>query len=195
MASTGHVRAWPREATTPHRCTPILDRSCRAKETRMSTTKTQRYLLAGQVSELERLQLQSRVWEPSGRRLLEEIGEGRGARALDLGCSVLGWLRVLSEWVGPDGEVTGTDVDEAMLTEADRFVTQEALGNVGLVRDDLFASELEPDSFDLVHSRFEITPLVGGASRWRRTSGGPGRAQRSCSRIPARARGISIRPH
>ena len=40
------------------------------------------YLLAGQASELERLQLQSRVWEPSGRRLLEEIGDGGGARAL-----------------------------------------------------------------------------------------------------------------
>jgi SAM-dependent methyltransferase len=117
------------------------------------------YLLAGQPSELERLQLQSRVWESSGRRLLEEIGEGRGTRALDVGCGVLGWLRVLSEWVGPDGEVTGADFDEAMLASADRFVTREGLRNVGLVRDDLFASELEPDGFDLVHARFEITPL------------------------------------
>jgi SAM-dependent methyltransferase len=125
----------------------------------MSTTKTQGYLLAGQASELERLQLQSRVWEPSGRGLLEEIGEGRGARALDVGCGVLGWLRILSEWVGPDGEVTGTDVDKAMLSAADRFVTEEGLRNVGLVKDDLFASDLEPRSFDLVHSRYEITPL------------------------------------
>jgi SAM-dependent methyltransferase len=117
------------------------------------------YLLAGQASELERLQLQSRVWEPSGRRLLEEIGDGSGARALDVGCGVLGWLRVLSEWVGPDGEVTGTDVDEAMLAAADRFVTEEGLRNVGLVKDDLFASELEPASFDLVHARYEICPL------------------------------------
>jgi SAM-dependent methyltransferase len=117
------------------------------------------YLLAGQASELERLQVQSRVWEPSGRRLLAEIGDGRGARALDVGCGVLGWLRVLSEWVGPGGEVTGTDIDEAMLAAADRFVTGEGLGNVGLVKDDLFASELEPDSFDLVHARYEITPL------------------------------------
>ena len=38
------------------------------------------YLLAGQASELERLQLQSRVWEPSGRRLLAEIGDGPGGR-------------------------------------------------------------------------------------------------------------------
>jgi SAM-dependent methyltransferase len=117
------------------------------------------YLLAGQASELERLQLQSRVWEPSGRQLLEEVGDGGGARALDVGCGVLGWLRILSAWVGPDGQVTGTDVDEAMLAAADRFVTEEGLRNVGLVKDDLFASELEPASFDLVHARYEICPL------------------------------------
>jgi SAM-dependent methyltransferase len=120
------------------------------------------YLLAGQASELERLQLQSRVWEPSGRRLLEEIGDGRGARALDVGCGVLGWIRVLTEWVGPDGAVTGTDVDEAMLAAADTFVTEEGLPNVTLVKDDLFTSELEPGSFDLVHARFEICPLGRG---------------------------------
>jgi SAM-dependent methyltransferase len=105
----------------------------------MSISKTRNdagdYLLAGQASELERLQLQSRVWEPSGRRLLEEIGDGRDTRALDVGCGVLGWLRVLSDWVGPDGEVTGTDIDEPMLAAADRFVTEESLRNVGLVKD------------------------------------------------------------
>jgi SAM-dependent methyltransferase len=124
-----------------------------------STERSAGYLLAGQVSELERLQLQSRVWEPSGRRLLEEIGDGHGARVLDVGCGVLGWLRVLSEWVGPEGEVTGTDIDEAMLAAADRFAAEEGLRNVGLILDDLFASELEPNSFDLVHARFEICPL------------------------------------
>jgi SAM-dependent methyltransferase len=122
----------------------------------MSSTE---YLLAGQVSELERLQLQSRVWEPTGRRLLEEIGDGRGARAVDVGCGVLGWLRVLSEWVGPDGEVVGTDIDDAMLAVAKEFVAKEKLGNVTLRTDDLFATSLEPASFDLVHARYEITPL------------------------------------
>jgi SAM-dependent methyltransferase len=117
------------------------------------------YLLAGQVSELERLKLQSRVWEPSGRRLLEEIGEGTGARAVDIGCGVLGWLRLLSQWVGPDGAVVGTDVDDGMLAEAQRFLADEGLGNVVLRNDDLFATGLEPGSFDLVHSRYEITPL------------------------------------
>lgn len=117
------------------------------------------YLLAGQASERERLQLQSRVWEPSGRRVLERIGDGRGARALDVGCGALGWLRVLSEWVGHDGEVTGIDIDESMLASAERFVADEGLSQVRLLKDDLFASKLEPDSFELVHARYEICPL------------------------------------
>lgn len=124
-----------------------------------SVARSSTYLLAGQASELERLHLQSLVWEPSGRRLLEEVGDGRGARALDVGCGALEWLRLPSEWVGPDGEVIGTDIDESMLSAADRFVTDEGLRNVGLANDDLFATELEPDSFDLVHARAVICPL------------------------------------
>ena len=120
------------------------------------------YLLAGRSSELERLQLQSRGWEPAGRRLLDEMGDGRGARAVDIGCGVLGWLRLLSEWVGSEGEVVGTDADPAMLAAAERFVADEGLDNVVLVQDDVFASALEESSFDLVHSRFVIGPLARG---------------------------------
>ncbi len=123
------------------------------------------YLLAGQLSELERLRLQSRVWEPAGRHLLGEIGEGRGSRAADIGCGVSGWLGVLSEWVGPDGEVVGTDVDDTMLAEAAQSVTDQGLGNVVLRNDDLFETRLEPASFDLVHARYEITPLGRAAEQ------------------------------
>ena len=102
------------------------------------------------------------IWEPAGRRLLEGIGDGRGARAVDIGCGVLGWLRLLSEWVGPDGEVVGTDPDDAMLAAADQFVADERLSNVVLVKDDVFETSLEASSFDLVHSRFVISPLARG---------------------------------
>ena len=37
-------------------------------------------------------------------------------------------------------------------------MTTEGLGNVTLVHDDLFASQLEPASFDLVHARALIDP-------------------------------------
>jgi SAM-dependent methyltransferase len=120
------------------------------------------YLLADQPSELERLQLQSRVWEPSGRHLLSKLGSGSGARALDVGCGALGWLRILGAWVGPSGQVVGTDIDESLLDAARSFLATEGVTNAELVVDDLFDSKLEPQSFDLVHARYLIAPLGRG---------------------------------
>ena len=90
------------------------------------------YLLAGQASELERLQLQSRVWEPAGRALLSQLGSGDGLSALDVGCGCFGWLRILSAWVGPRGSVTGTDVDDQLLEAARALIREESLSNVSL---------------------------------------------------------------
>ena len=120
------------------------------------------YLLSGQASELERLTLQSRVWEPAGRDLLNEIHAGSAPRAIDIGCGALGWLRILSEWAGRNGEVTGSDIDDRLLAAARSFIEDEGLRNVTVVRDDLFDSRLEAATFDLVHSRFQIAPLGRG---------------------------------
>ena len=120
------------------------------------------YLLANQPSELERLQLQSRVWEPAGRQVLSKLGDGSGRHALDVGCGALGWLRILSEWVGPSGRIVGTDIDESLLNAARSFLEAEGISNVELVVDDLFESKLEPQSFDLVHARYVIAPLGRG---------------------------------
>lgn len=117
------------------------------------------YLLAGQVTELERLQIQSRVWEPAGRALLGQLGSGDGLSTVDVGCGCFGWLRILSAWVGPRGSVTGTDVDDKLLGAAGALIREEGLDNVTLAHDDLFDSRLTPGAFDLVHARYEITPL------------------------------------
>jgi SAM-dependent methyltransferase len=126
---------------------------------------SQDYLLANQPSELERLQLQARVWEPTGRDLLSKLDGGPGARALDVGCGALGWLRILSKWVGPSGQVVGADIDESLLDGARSFLKAEGLSNVELVVDDLFASRLQPESFDLVHARYQIAPLGRGSDQ------------------------------
>ncbi len=123
------------------------------------------YLLANQPSELERLRLQSLVWEPSGRQLLSKLDGGSGGRALDVGCGAMGWLRILSEWVGPSGQVVGLDIDESMLKAARSLLEEEGIANVELVVDDLFDSKLEPHSFDLVHARYQIAPLGRGSEQ------------------------------
>ena len=122
-------------------------------------------LLAGQPSELQRLRLQSLVWEPAGERLLSRLGDGRRLRALDVGCGAMGWLRILSRWVGLEGEVVGSEVDDGMLSAAKELCSEESLSNVDIVRDDFFASLLLEANFDLVHPRFQITPLGRGTEQ------------------------------
>jgi SAM-dependent methyltransferase len=74
----------------------------------------------------------------------------------------MGWLRILSEWVGPSGHIVGTDIDPSMLKAARSFLEEEEIDNVELIVDDLFDSKLETDSFDLVHARYQIAPLGRG---------------------------------
>jgi SAM-dependent methyltransferase len=116
------------------------------------------YLMAGQASEVQRLQLQSLVWEPAGERLLAQLGDGADRRVLDVGCGCLGWLRLLSRWTA-GGQVIGTDIDPRMVELAGQFAASEGLSNVDVRVDNLFDSELEPGSFDLVHARFQLAPL------------------------------------
>jgi SAM-dependent methyltransferase len=108
------------------------------------------YLLDN-AQELERLRLQSEVWEPAGRVLLERLGPGDGRTALDVGCGALGWLRILGEagW-----QTTGSDIDARLLEVAGKAGLDAAL-----VQDDIFDSRLPAASFDLVHARFQLAPL------------------------------------
>jgi len=112
------------------------------------------YFLADTESELGRLWRQAEVWEPAARSLFAQLGPGDGRRALDVGCGPLGCLRVLVEagW-----SVVGTDISPELVAAA-----REGVPAAEVVQDDLFATSLEPASFDLVHARFVLAPL----GRW-----------------------------
>jgi ubiquinone/menaquinone biosynthesis C-methylase UbiE len=119
----------------------------------------QDHVRIGMAAEPAWLALQSMRWEPAGRSLLAQLGDGQGLSAVDVGCGELGWLRILSEWVGPDGSVTGTDLDDALIAAARARLDTEHLSNVRVMRDDLFRTSLPTRGFDLVHARFAVTPL------------------------------------
>jgi ubiquinone/menaquinone biosynthesis C-methylase UbiE len=127
---------------------------------------TSQYLGGSSVSEQQLwadvngwMHMQSVQWEPAGRQLLRELGDGTGLRAVDMACGPLGWLRLLSQWVGPTGEVLGTEVTEATAEPARQTMRSEGISNVTIVADDIFDSSLPEHSFDLVHARFVLGPL------------------------------------
>jgi len=113
----------------------------------------------GEAAEPAWLALQSIRWEPAGRSLLAELGDGAGRKAVDIGCGDLGWLRILSEWVGPEGSVSGTDLSDTLIQAASARLESEHIANVTLVKDDVFETRLPSRTFDLVHARFAVTPL------------------------------------
>ena len=109
--------------------------------------------------EFERLNIQSKTWEPDAEFLLDQIGVQPGWKCADLGCGPTGVLLPLSQRVGAQGEVWGVDSNPLSLKVTRRFVQQNGLHNVKLLQGDFFAPKLKPHSFDLIHVRFVFTHL------------------------------------
>jgi ubiquinone/menaquinone biosynthesis C-methylase UbiE len=121
--------------------------------------KNDEYLLSGTASELERLRLQARVWEPEAEAWLDQLGISFGWRCLDLGCGAMGILGPLSRRAGLTGSVIGVDRDPKQLAAARLYVVENKLDNVDIIEDDAYASSLPSATFDLVHVRFLFAPV------------------------------------
>jgi ubiquinone/menaquinone biosynthesis C-methylase UbiE len=118
------------------------------------------YALSDSASELDRLRMQARFWEPDAEAMLRLIGVRPGWRCLDLGCGAMGILRSLSQAVGPEGSVIGLDNHPRLLAAARKWAdAQPGMENVSLVEGDAFRTGLPRASFDLVHARFMFCPL------------------------------------
>lgn len=125
---------------------------------RMAGDAPKDYLLAGGAAELERLQLQAKVWEPEAEGLLDRIAVPPGWRVADLGCGAMGILGPLSRRVGRGGRVVGVDLDAKQLAAARAYATSASLSNLEILEGDASRTGLPAESFDLVHSRFLLAP-------------------------------------
>lgn len=110
------------------------------------------YLLASE-AELDRLQLQARVWEPEVEAMLDRIRPQPGWSGIDLGCGAMGILGPLKRRVG-SGRVVGVEADEKLLGAARIYCEREGLEGVELLHGDATNTGLPDGSFDLVHTRF-----------------------------------------
>lgn len=113
--------------------------------------------------ELSRLRLLENECDPHTHRCLEVVGVGAGWRCLEVGAGAGALVRWLSERVGPTGAVVAADI-------APKYLGDFHQPNVEVRRCDITADEVEPESYDLVHSRFLLMHLDDPADALARMS-------------------------
>jgi SAM-dependent methyltransferase len=111
--------------------------------------------------ELARLRLLEDECDPHTRRYLDSIGVGPGWHCLEVGAGAGSLVRWLAERVGPAGKVVAADVDP-------RYLGDLCEPNVEVRRCDITVDDVEPASYDLVHSRFLLMHLDDPADVLRR---------------------------
>src|SRR5690348_2967432 len=109
------------------------------------------YALARTPQEYERLRTQSRIWESTTARLLDQLPLVPGSRCLDAGCGPGETMRLMAERVGPAGYVLGIDVDVRLGSWAAVQLQQAGYCQCAFSSIDVTACESIPgEPFDLV---------------------------------------------
>ena len=117
------------------------------------------YVIRGGRLGYERLQLLARQWMPTTTELLGRVGLKPGAHCLDVGCGGGEVTFEIARLVGPEGHVTGLDMDEVKLA-----LGREAGERRGVTNVDFRVADVsqwnEKDAYDLVYARFLLQHLA-----------------------------------
>ena len=130
----------------------------------MSTLEVERardsYALGRTSQEYERLRAQSRAWEPTTSRLLDQVALAPGARCLDAGCGPGETMRLMAQRVGPSGRVTGIDIDASLGRHALSALHDAGHRQCDFVPLDVTANDPIPGGpFELVYARLLLYHL------------------------------------
>ena len=119
---------------------------------------SEQYVIRGGQQGYERLTVLARSWRPTTAALFDRVQLGEGMRCLDLGCGSGDVTFEMAQRVGPVGSVTGVDMDEVKLGMARSAAAAQGLANVEFRAMNIYELA-EPDSYDLVYSRFVLQHL------------------------------------
>jgi len=110
------------------------------------------YTLGRTEAETVRLIKQSRLYDRSTRRLLEDAGVSAGMKVLDLGSGAGDVAFIAADLVGPTGAVVGVDSNPAVLQTARGRAAATGMEQVRFIEGDIRTVAL-PDDFDAVVGR------------------------------------------
>jgi SAM-dependent methyltransferase len=116
------------------------------------------YVFGHSDEEIQRLVRQSRLFNPSTRRFLEQAGISAGMKVLDVGSGPGDVALLLADRVGPGGVVVGVEIDPATLDIARVRARVAGYENVSFVAGDIDSVELD-DDFDAIVGRVILIHL------------------------------------
>lgn len=112
------------------------------------------YVHARDAEEYQRLRNQGAMWRGATEALLDRIGLKPGMSCLDVGSGPGQVMRLMADRVGPDGTVTGLEIDGQLGAQALADLKAEGGANFQLVEADLLATDTVPGApFDLTYCR------------------------------------------
>src|SRR5215813_1054820 len=76
------------------------------------------YVHARDANEYQRLRDQARMWQSATEAVLDKVGLGPGMSALDVGAGPGAVMRLMADRVGPQGRVTGIEIDAKLGAQA-----------------------------------------------------------------------------
>jgi len=106
-------------------------------------------------AEYERLIEQAEIFKPLTERMLRSSGIGAGMHVLDIGCGAGDVSFLVSALVGPDGSVTGVDLDGDAIGVAEQRRAAQGITNVSFRQADARSLDSGP-VFDAAVGRFVL---------------------------------------
>jgi ubiquinone/menaquinone biosynthesis C-methylase UbiE len=136
------------------------------------------YVHARDAREYQRLRDQARMWQEATAQVLATVGLGPGMSCLDVGCGPGAVMQLMAERVGPEGRVTGIEIDAALATQSLHELRREGGAHFELIAADLLKLETPSGApFDLtfcrlllMHMRDPVT-ILEKMSAWTKPGG------------------------
>jgi ubiquinone/menaquinone biosynthesis C-methylase UbiE len=119
----------------------------------------ERYVIRGGQPGYERLRVLAQAWRPSTLALFDRVQLRPGMHCLDLGCGGGEVTFEMARRVGPDGQVTGIDMDDVKLALGREAAAGQGLANVELRSMNVYDFN-ERNAYDLVYCRFLLQHLA-----------------------------------
>ena len=124
------------------------------------------YTMGRSEEETQRLIEQSQLYDDVTRRFFLRSGIAKGMKVLDVGSGAGDVALTLSEFVGPEGNVVGVDLNPDILKTAQARADAAGLSNIEFIAGDTRTLEL-PNDFDAVVGRLVLMYMADPAEALR----------------------------